>query len=78
MDHTRKSAEYVYQNPEKRAQDLMEAFLDPSIDAIISTIGGDDSIRIVPYIDFEIIRNNPKIFLGYSDSTITHFICYKA
>ncbi len=33
---------------------------------------------MLPYIDFDVIRNNPKVFIGYSDTTITHFICYKA
>jgi muramoyltetrapeptide carboxypeptidase LdcA involved in peptidoglycan recycling len=65
-------------NPQARADDLMEAFSDPTIRAIISTIGGDDSIRILPYIDLNVIRANPKIFLGYSDSTITHLACFKA
>ncbi len=40
-----KSAEYIYKNPQARADDLMEAFADPSVKAIISTIGGEDSIR---------------------------------
>jgi muramoyltetrapeptide carboxypeptidase LdcA involved in peptidoglycan recycling len=56
----------------------MEAFSDSSIKAIISTLGGDDSIRLLPYLDFDTIRENPKIFLGYSDTTISHFACYKA
>jgi muramoyltetrapeptide carboxypeptidase LdcA involved in peptidoglycan recycling len=56
----------------------MEAFADPSIKAVISNIGGDDSIRMLKYIDLDVIRNNPKIFLGFSDSTVTHFICLKA
>ncbi len=56
----------------------MEAFADPSIKAIISTIGGDDSIRLLPYIDLAVIRANPKIFMGYSDTTISHFACLKA
>jgi muramoyltetrapeptide carboxypeptidase LdcA involved in peptidoglycan recycling len=56
----------------------MEAFLDPSIKAIISTIGGDDSIRLMPFVDLNIIGNNPKIFMGYSDTTVTHFMCLKA
>ncbi len=73
-----KSAEYIYHNPKARAEDLMKAFSDPSIKAIISNIGGEDSIRILPYIDLNIIRDNPKIFLGFSDSTVTHFICYRA
>ncbi len=73
-----KSAEYIYKNPKARADDLMEAFSDPSIKAIISTIGGEDSIRILPFIDLSLIIKNPKIFLGFSDSTITHWTCYKA
>ena len=56
----------------------MMAFKDPSIKGIFSCIGGDESVRILPYIDYEVIKNNPKIFIGYSDTTVTHFICLKA
>lgn len=77
MPHTLKGIEYVYNHPEKRAEDLMQAFADKSIKGIISCIGGDDSIRMLPYIDFDVIHNNPKIYTGYSDSTITHFMCLK-
>ncbi len=73
-----KSAEWIYKNPEARAEDLMEALADKSVKAIISNIGGEDSIRILPYLDFDIIKNNPKIFIGFSDSTVTHFCFYKA
>jgi muramoyltetrapeptide carboxypeptidase LdcA involved in peptidoglycan recycling len=73
-----RSADYISKNPKARADDLMEAFSDKSIKAIISNIGGDDSIRTLPYTDLSIIRDNPKIFLGFSDSTVTHFACYKA
>ncbi|RZK17996.1 MAG: LD-carboxypeptidase [Hymenobacter sp.] len=76
--HALKPAQWLYENPRARAQDLMEAFADPSIKAIISAIGGDDSCRILPYVDSEVIRRNPKIFLGFSDSTITHLLCLKA
>jgi muramoyltetrapeptide carboxypeptidase LdcA involved in peptidoglycan recycling len=76
--HALKSADFIYKNPKARADDLMEAFLDPTIKAILSNIGGEDSIRTLPFIDMEIIRNHPKIFLGFSDSTITHMACYKA
>jgi len=78
MPNTLKGSEYLYLHPEKRAEDLMEAFADPQLKGIFSCIGGDDSIRMLPYIDYEVIKNNPKIFIGYSDSTITHFICLKA
>ncbi|WP_105614556.1 S66 family peptidase [Vallitalea okinawensis] len=78
MPHALKGSDFVSQHPELRAKDLMDAFLDESISAIFCAIGGDDTIRILPYINFETIRNNPKIFMGYSDSTINHFMMYKA
>lgn len=78
MPHTLRDAEWLSQHPQARADDLMQAFCDPSIKAIISTIGGDDSIRILPYLDLEIIRSHPKIFMGYSDTTATHLACFKA
>ncbi len=65
-------------HPEARAADLMDVLRDPSIQGIISTIGGDDSIRMLPFLDYSVIRDNPKVFLGYSDSTITHFAFLKA
>ncbi len=78
MPHTLKGSDYVYRHPEERAEDLMAAFNNPEIKGVFSCIGGDDSIRLLPYLDFERIGRNPKIFLGYSDSTVTHFICMKA
>ena len=60
-------SEYLYQHPEKRAEDLMWALQKKDIKAIICIMGGDDSYRVLPYIDEEVIRNNPKIFMGYSD-----------
>ena len=70
--------EYLSQHPEKRAKDLMNAFENPEIKAIICNIGGDDTVRLLPYIDFNIIHNNPKIFMGYSDTTVNHFMMYRA
>lgn len=78
MPHTLRDPEWLHANPQARTEDLMQAFSDPSIKAIISTIGGDDSIRILPYLDLNVIRSNPKIFMGYSDTVITHMACYKA
>lgn len=54
---------------EQRAAALMECFEDTSIDAIICARGGIGSYRVVPHLDFEIIRENPKIFCGFSDLT---------
>lgn len=59
-------------SPEARAKDIHEAFADPSIKAIISTIGGNDQIRVIPLLDPELIKSNPKIFCGYSDNTNLH------
>ena len=78
MPHTLSDASWLQHNPRARADDLMQAFADSSIKAIISTIGGDDSIRILPFLDLDVIRSNPKIFMGYSDTTITHMACLKA
>ena len=52
MKHTFSDDSDIYQNPQKRAKDLMEAFANPEIKAIISTIGGDETIRLLPYVDF--------------------------
>lgn len=78
MPNTLKGSEFIYNNPQKRAEDLMMAFADKSIKAIFSCIGGEESIRMLPYIDFDVIKNNPKIFMGYSDTTTIHLICLKA
>lgn len=78
MPHTLSGSEYVYSHPKERADDFMAAFKDDSVKGIISCIGGDDTIRLLPYLDYNVIHDNPKIFLGYSDTTVNHFMCYKA
>ncbi len=78
LPHTLKGSDHVYRHPEERAADLMRAFSDPAIKGIFSCIGGDESIRMLPYLDFDVIRNNPKVFMGYSDTTFTHLACLKA
>ncbi|MDO5535080.1 MAG: LD-carboxypeptidase [Propionibacteriaceae bacterium] len=59
-------------SPEARAADLNAAFADPTIRAIIATIGGDDQITVIPHLDAEAARRDPKPFLGYSDNTNLH------
>lgn len=78
MPNALKGIDYLYRHPEARAQDLMDAFRDSSIKAVFNAIGGDDTIRLLPYIDFDVLRNNPKIFTGFSDSTTNHFMMHKA
>ena len=52
-----------------RVEDLHEAFADPSVDAILATIGGFNCNELLPYLDYDLIAQNPKIFCGYSDTT---------
>ena len=78
MPNALRGPEYLYAHPEARAADLLEAFRNPAINAVFNAIGGDDAIRLLPYIDFEVLRSNPKIFTGFSDSTTIHFMLHKA
>ena len=78
MPHTLAPEDYVAAHPEKRAEDLMAAFRDPAIRGIFGVIGGSDSIRMLPYLDFSVIAANPKVLTGYSDGTISDFIAMKA
>ena len=78
MPHALRGRDYVYRHPEARAQDLMDAFRDPEIRAVFCAIGGDDTIRLLPYVDFDVLRDNPKIFTGFSDTTSNHFMMHKA
>ena len=66
---TRFTPKEASQNPEARAADLNRAFADPEIAAIFTVIGGDDSVRILPYLDVDAAVANPKVLIGYSDTT---------
>lgn len=55
--------------PRERAEDLHAAFADPDIKAVLTSIGGEDQIKVLPHLDPELIRANPKPFFGYSDNT---------
>ena len=57
---------------EQRAGDLMAAFTDPEIDGILCTRGGWGSAELLPLLDADSIRANPKVFVGYSDHTSLH------
>lgn len=73
----RGDAKYQYENPKVRAKDVNNAFADKEVNGIITTIGGDDSVRILPFLDKKIILNNPKFFMGYSDTTTLTTFCNK-
>lgn len=80
MPHALSGLDYVKEHPEKRAQDLLEALRDPEIDMILCAIGGDDTYRLIPYLfDNDELRKaaTDKVFLGFSDTTINHFMLHK-
>ena len=82
MPNALKGIEYLKSHPEARANDLKDAFLDDSIAGIICAIGGDDTYRLLPYLleDEEFIdavHKSPKLFTGFSDTTINHLMFYK-
>jgi muramoyltetrapeptide carboxypeptidase len=62
--------EFVSSSIEARIEDLHEAFADENIKGIFTTIGGYNSNQLLEYIDYEMIKNNPKIFCGFSDITV--------
>ena len=68
--HARGVAGHVSAGAAERVADLHAMFADPAVKAIIAAIGGDHSNQMLPLIDFELVRANPKIFMGYSDITV--------
>lgn len=63
---------YLAGSKETRAQELNQMFQDPSIDAIICLRGGYGSGQILNLLDYEMISQHPKLFVGYSDITALH------
>ena len=80
LEHAQKGMDYLKDHPESRAQDLIQAFEDPSIDMILCAIGGDDTYRLLPYLfeDNQLKKVvNQKVFLGFSDTTMNHLMLHK-
>lgn len=82
MPNALKGIEYLKNHPEKRADDLKLAFSDKDIKAVICSIGGVDTYKLTPYLmnDKEFIENvrkHPKIFTGFSDTTINHLMFHE-
>ncbi len=66
---TGKSDGYRSGSIQARAEELNQLIRDPDVRCIMSTIGGNNSNSLLPYIDYDALRNNPKIIVGYSDAT---------
>lgn len=61
---------YLAGTIEQRLADIHDAFLDQKVKVIISSQGGDNSNQLLPYLDYKVIKNNPKYFIGLSDITV--------
>lgn len=82
MEHALDGIETLAAHPEYRAVDLKQAFIDKTIRAVITAIGGDDTYQTLPYLmnDEEFVtavKNDPKIFCGFSDTTMNHLMFYR-
>lgn len=82
-DNSLKGIDYLKAHPEARAKDLLQAYADGEVDMILCAIGGDDTYRLLPYL-FDgdalkkVLSESPnKIFLGFSDTTMNHFMLHK-
>ncbi len=67
--HVDEKDEFMSSSVQSRIEDLHEAFADPNIDGILTVIGGYNSNQLLSYIDYNLIKNNPKILCGFSDIT---------
>jgi len=82
MPNALRGIDFLKNHPEARASDLKAAFADASIRGIICAIGGDDTYRLLPYLMEDeqftaLVRENPKLFTGFSDTTINHLMFYR-
>lgn len=67
--HTEESDDFASSSIESRIEDLHKAFSDKNVKAVFTVIGGFNSNQLLKYIDWDLIKNNPKIICGYSDIT---------
>ena len=79
MPNSLKGIDFIKNNPQARFEDLKQAFADKEIKAIMCAIGGNDAYLLTEYVlqdkDFaSIVKSNPKIFIGFSDSTTNHLL----
>jgi muramoyltetrapeptide carboxypeptidase len=63
---------FHHREDEQRAERLMEMWSNPDVKAVIAATGGYGAVRVIPYLDPDVFRRNPKIFVGYSDITALH------
>lgn len=68
--HALHDDDFLYHHPQARAADLHWALTDPEVRGIVSIVGGDESVRVLPHLDLGLISEHPKVFMGFSDATV--------
>ncbi len=72
-----KNIGYLSATVKDRVSDIHEAFSDPSCSLVMASIGGNHSNQLLKHLDYDLIMNNPKAFVGYSDNTVLHYALAK-
>ncbi len=75
--HLRERLGFLASTDKNRLSDLLNAFADPEVDAIMCMRGGYGTMRLLDSIDYDLIRSNPKVFVGFSDITALHLAFLK-
>lgn len=78
MPNALKDPGWVRAHPKARADDLHQAFTDSGISGVFASIGGSDAIRVLPYLEADLLKAHPKVFMGYSDTAMIHLAAYCA
>ncbi|MBN1484334.1 MAG: LD-carboxypeptidase [Chloroflexia bacterium] len=68
---------FVSDTPQHRVDDIHRMFGDAAVKAIVAAIGGDHSCHLLPLLDLRLIRENPKVFMGFSDITVLNVAIWK-
>jgi len=68
---------FVSDTPQNRVDDIHSMFVDSEVKAIVAAIGGDHSCHLLPLLDLDLIRRNPKVFMGFSDITVLNVAIWK-
>jgi muramoyltetrapeptide carboxypeptidase len=68
---------FVSDTPQNRVDDIHSMFGDSEVKAMVAAIGGDHSCHLLPLLDYDLIRENPKVFIGFSDITVLNLAIWK-